>query len=142
MSGDHLRASECYLSAMARCEPDCKNWASSAVFAWEARGHAAPCGSFNLSCGCQRCAALPEKAAWMRSRQALVATAERVVAAKPEDPVAWEMHGAAHWGTDWSTASKSCMKAAKLFGECGDVGNKARLSKNARLCLEHLRENS
>ena len=154
MSGDNLCASECFLSSMERCEPDseAEGWASSAFLAWEARRDATPCGSRDIFCDCQRCAALPEKAAWMRSRQALVATAERVVAAMPEEATAWEMHGTRpmrHGGTDWSTASKSFMRAAKFSGESGDailpwcMEGKARLSEVAPAqCLEHLRENS
>ena len=142
MSGDFLRASEFFLYAMERCEPDSEGWANGALGAWNGRRNAAACGSRHLFCDCQRCAALPEKPAWMASPEALVVTAERVVAARPEAPTAWEMHGVAHWGTDWSMASKSFMKAAKLSGESGDVESKARYSKAARRCLEQLRANS
>ena len=142
MSGDNLRASECFLSSMEPLEPDSENWALGAIRAYVARRSSGPCGSNNLFCGCPRCAALPEKAAWMASPEAVVATAERVVAAIPEEPTAWDMHGMAHCGTDWSTASKSFVKAAKLSVESGDVEGKARFSNAARRCLEHLRDNS
>jgi hypothetical protein len=52
------------------------------------------------------------------------------------------MHGVAHWGTDWSTASKSFMKGAKLYGDNGNVESKTRLLKCARQCLEQLRGKS
>jgi hypothetical protein len=100
MSGDHLRASECFLSAMERCEPDSESWACdpSVIQAHSARRTAAPCGFNNIFCDCQRCAVLPEKPAWIASPEAVVATADRVVvvAVIPEEPTACEMHGNAH----------------------------------------------
>ena len=98
--------------------------------AWETRRRAAPCGSHDLFCDCERCAALPEKPAWMRTPQALLAMAERVVVAGSEDALAlsWEMHGFAHkkMGAHLA-ASKSYTKAAKHLGDEGNVENKARM---------------
>ena len=136
---DDLRASERYLSAMEREEPDSSAWKRAVVQAWDARRLAAPCGSRSLFCECERCAALPEKPAWMRSPQAVAAMAERVVAAWPEDASAWCMHGKAHWGIDWSVASKGYMKAGKMFGEQGHATHKAECLQQARVCLEQLR---
>jgi tetratricopeptide (TPR) repeat protein len=137
---DDLRASERYLSAMEREEPDSSAWKRAVVQAWDARRLAAPCGSRSLFCECERCAALPEKPAWMSSPQAVAAMAERVVAALPEETGAWRMHGYTHWRFDWSVAAKSCMKAGKMFGEQGHATHKAECLQNARTCLEHLRK--
>ena len=82
-SGDYLRASECFFCAMERGEPGSKPWAQAVFYAWNARLRAAPCGTPNLFCDCERCAALPEPRAWMASPQALVAMADRVVAVRP-----------------------------------------------------------
>lgn len=139
-SRDNLRASECYLSAMERLQPDSKNWAMAVFGAWDARRLAAPCGANTTFCDCERCAALPKKPAWMRSPEALLAMAERVVTANPESANAWNMHASAHVDIgDCSTASKSYMKAGKLFGDGGDAERKADSLDRARACLEYLR---
>ena len=70
---------------MERDPPDSEPWAQAVGEAWDSRRRAAPCGSTDIFCGCERCAALPEKPAWMASPEALVAMAERLVAAAPED---------------------------------------------------------
>jgi hypothetical protein len=82
-SGDKLRASECYYSAIERDVPDTRPWAQAVFYAWDKRSRGAPCGSDDIFCGCERCAALPEPRAWMASPQALVAMADRVVAVRP-----------------------------------------------------------
>ena len=111
---DFLRASECFFSATERIRPDTGDWAMGAVNAWDARKRAAPCGSLDVFCECERCAALPEKPECMRTPEALLAMAERVAAAWPEEPQAWRMHARAHEDTgDWSTAGKAYMKAAE-----------------------------
>ena len=87
-----------------------------------------------------RCAAPPEKPAWMSSPQAVVVTAERVVAAWPEDGCSWMMHADAHNGIgDWSTASKSWMKAGKFYGKEGEAERKAKALRYAGKALEKLR---
>jgi hypothetical protein len=58
VSGDSLRASECYISAVERTEPDSEDWAQAVVHAWDTRQFAARCGYLNIFCGCERCAAL------------------------------------------------------------------------------------
>jgi cytochrome c-type biogenesis protein CcmH/NrfG len=74
----------------------------------------------------------------MATRQALVATAERVVAAWPGDAESWRMHATANWYTeDWSTASKSFAKAARLFGDEGNEVGKAAMLEYTELCREH-----
>ena len=70
-SEDDLRASECFLSAMERREPDSRPWAQAVREAWDTRWRAAPCGTKYPFCDCERCAALPEKPAWMASPQAV-----------------------------------------------------------------------
>jgi hypothetical protein len=61
----------------------------------------------------------------MATPQALLAMAERVVAARPGDATAGKMHAFAHWDTkSWPTASKSSAKAARLFGDEGDEPGK------------------
>ena len=90
-----------------------------------------------MFCDCKLCAAMPETPAWMRSPEALLAMAERVVAAVPGEAKSWKMHGAAYVGIgDNSTASKSYMKAAKLEG---DDERKQIALKNARRCIARLR---
>ena len=91
----------------------------------------------NIFCNCERCAALPALPAWMATPQAVLAMAERVVAAWPGDAEAWTMHAFAHCYTeDWSTALKSFAKAARLHGEKGDEPGKAKLLRNAELSRE------
>ena len=131
-SGDDLRASECCYSVMKRNVPDSRPWAHAAFYAWDSRRRAAPCGTHNIFCGCVRCAALPEPPAWMATPEALVAMAERVVAAAPGDAMAWTMHAYAHRHMQsWPTALKSSAKAAKLFGDGGNELNKADMLRNA-----------
>ena len=115
-----------------RSEPDSGLWAQVVHHAWDARRRAAPCGSYNLFCDCERCAALPAKPAWMATPQALLAMSERMVAARPGDAMSWDMHATAHWDTkSWLTASKSFAKAARLFGDEGNELNKAEMLGNA-----------
>ena len=130
---DDLRAVEGFLSAMELYPPDSVLWAQAVAQAWDMRRQAAPCGSKDIFCDCERCAVLPEKPAWMRSPQALVAMAERVVAAEREDGDAWRMHAAAYT----YIASKSWLQAANMFGDKGD--KKADCEENARVCTESLR---
>ncbi len=64
----------------------------------------------------------------------------RVAAARPEHAGAFEMHATAHWlRGDWSAASKSYMKAGKIYGDEGDAERKATCLENARRFLEQLR---
>ena len=140
-SRDFLRASEAYLDAVQRCAPDTNFWAICVTLTWGTRGHAAPCGSGDPSCDCEECAALPETPAWMRSPQLLVAMAVRVVAADPNNPRAWSMHAMAHDRLgDWSTAARSHMRVAKLYGDLGSAPDKEIFLQNARWCLAKLRE--
>ena len=127
-SGDYLRASECYLSVMERDAPDSEPWAQAVFYAWDQRSRAAPCGSNYAMCGSECCAALPAKPAWMASPQALVAMAERVVAARPGNAMSWDMHASAHRNIQsWPTTSKSYAKAARLYGDDGDEPNKVEM---------------
>ena len=74
----------------------------------------------------------------MASPEALVAMAERVVAARPEEAISWRMHSNAHWDiADWSTASKSYTKAARLYGNKGDADAKSVMLRNAQRCREY-----
>ena len=132
-SGDHLRASVCCYSAIERAEPDSEDWAQAVFYAWESRRCAAPCRSLAIFCGCERCAALPAKPAWMATPEALLAMSERVVAAAPGKGKHWKMHASAHWHTkSWPTASKSYAKAARLFGDQGNESGKAAMLGNAQ----------
>ena len=98
-------------------------------------GQAVPCGTQDVFCDCERCVALPEKPTWMASPEAAVAMAERVVAARREDARTWQMHASAHDDNeDWSTASKSFTKAAKLYGDGGDAVSNATMLENAKRC--------
>jgi hypothetical protein len=137
-SGDDLRASECYCSAIERAEPDSEDWAQAVFYAWESRRCAAPCRSLAIFCGCERCAALPAKPAWMATPEALLAMSERVVAAAPGKGKHWKMHASAHWHTkSWPTASKSYAKAARLFGDQGNESGKAAMLGNAQAAREY-----
>ena len=133
--GDYLRASECYLAAMERDTPDSEGWAYSTRQAWDTRRRAQPCNSDDLFCGCKRCAALPEKPEWMSSPQTVAPIAERVVAAQPQDAAAWWMHAKVnHEIRDWCTASKSYMKAGKLFGDRGQPEEREECLRAAKEC--------
>lgn len=131
-SGDDLRACECFNSAAERWEPESEDWAVAMAQALGARCPAAPCGTNYIFCDCERCVALPEKLAWMRSPQSVVAMAERAVAAAPDNKMTWRMLAFAHWGFDWSTASKHFTKAGKLYGY--DSFQKEKMLTNALLC--------
>jgi len=140
-SNDYLRASHSAAAAMERYPPDTQCWAGSARFAWATRRQApTPCGSGDIFCDCDACAALPEKPEWMASPQALVAMAERVVAAdSAEDANAWVMHGHAHEGLDWATAARSYTSAARLFGVNGDKEFQTLSQANAQRCRKACR---
>jgi hypothetical protein len=126
---------------MERYVPDSRPWAQAVHYAWDARRRAAPCGTSNLFCGCARCAALPAKPSWMASPQALVAMADRVVAARPGNTESWDMHASAHWNIQsWPAASKSYAKAARLYGDEGDEPNKATQLGNAEKCRNYAEE--
>jgi hypothetical protein len=74
----------------------------------------------------------------MASPEALVATAERVVAALPEEAMSWRMHASAHSEMkSWPAASKSFAKAARLSGDEGDESSKAVMLRNAQTAREN-----
>ena len=85
-----------------------------------------------------RGAARPEKPRWMRTREAGKAIAKRGGATAPEDPDAWAMSATAHGDIgDWSTASKSYTKSAKLYGDIGHAGHKDGMLKNAQAARDN-----
>jgi len=127
-TGRQADASESFLSAMVRYRPGRLGWAVAACQACVTRERAVTCGSSDIFCGCESCAALPEKPEWMRSPEDLVAMAKLVVMAAPESALSWRMHAGAHMGIgDHATASKSYAKAAQL--------NLGRGEKGAGACL-------
>ena len=137
-SGDHLLACECCYSVMEREESDSRWWAQAVHYAWDSRRHAAPCGTYYLFCGCERCAALPEPRAWMATPHALVAMADRVVAALPGDAESWRMHASAHWDIEsWPAASKSYVKAAGIYSDEGNEHGQAVNLQNAQAAREN-----
>ena len=148
-SREDFQGCECFLSAMECNPPDTDAWADAVSRAWYGRRRAAPCGSDNLFCECNACAALPEKPEWMRSPQAVMTMAERVVAAAPLKggnrvpygsqknnlAEAWEMHAGAHKDIDnFCTAAVSYMKAASRYDNRGDARMKTEMLERARDC--------
>ena len=77
---------------MERDVPDTRPWVQAVYYTWDSRRRATPCGTYNLFCGCERCAALPEPPVWMASPEALAGMVKRVVAARPGGGMSWEMH--------------------------------------------------
>lgn len=138
--GEWLPACDSFLEAEQRCESESRNWALAVCKAWGARKVAARCGTNNIFCDCDVCAVLPPRPVtrhepccvcahvttagcrptWMASKQALVAMAERVVAAAPRDAPAWELHARAHrqMGNP-AAAEESCTRAWQLRGDEG-----------------------
>jgi colicin import membrane protein len=71
----------------------------------------------------------------MATPEALVAMAERVVAALPGDTMSWTMHASAHFHMEsWSSASKSFAKVARLDGDEGNAAGRAAMLENAEKC--------
>jgi hypothetical protein len=79
----------------------------------------------------------------MATPQALVAMADRVVAAAPGDALSWKMHASAHLNTkSWPAASKSFAKAARLYGDEGNESSKAVMLRNAQAAREYAEEDA
>ena len=134
--GDNLTALKSSVSLVERHPPGELEWAVAMVMAAKARELAA-CGSTNAFCECDACAALPEKPEWMASPQALVATAKRGVAIRPDFADAWRMHGSAHeLSGDLSAAARSFTTAARLFGDKGDDVWKSLSLNSAQHCRD------
>jgi hypothetical protein len=139
-AGDWLCASNSNLAAMQRHPPGSKAWGQFVAQAWACRCVGATCGSHDMFCGCESCAALPERVVWMRSRQSLAAMAVRAVTAAPDDVQAWRMHARVHKETgDMQTAAQGYVRAAKLSGEKGDVELREDCYRHAHACLEAAR---
>jgi hypothetical protein len=157
-AGDHMRASESFAAAADCWREGSKAWAqavSRAYGAWqrakcpdrdsrdsrESQQRSAgppPCFSKDPFCGCDTCKRLqlPDTPEWMASPQALAAAAEQVVTAWPYHVNSWEMHACAHWNVDWSTASRSFVKLAKLYGKLGDGEKQVDNLGDAGYCKE------
>ena len=96
-AGERLRAMELFLEAETHCQPNSELWATAIHQAWAARGNAAPCGSGNVYCDCERCSVPPytDKPAWMKTPESVAEIAERVIAAAPDHASAHRMHARA-----------------------------------------------
>ena len=63
----------------------------------------------------------------------MLVMADRLVAAMPGDAKSWRMHASAHSSNiqNWPAASRSCVKAARLFGDHGNDSSKAVMQNAA-----------